>query len=55
LEQAQKEKRERQYQNEKESFTTWMREQWKEAEKDMEKRLRATAEHMRKLASYSAW
>jgi hypothetical protein len=51
LKQAQREKRERQYQKEKESFTNWMKEKWKEAEKDMKRRLRATTEHMQKLAS----
>jgi hypothetical protein len=40
LEQAQKERRERQYQKEKENFTNWMKEQWKKSEKDMENRLR---------------
>jgi hypothetical protein len=49
MEQVQKEKREREYQKEKEAFTNWMKEQWKEAEIDMEKRLAARTEHVRKL------
>jgi hypothetical protein len=46
-----KKKRERQYQKEKETFTKWIKEQWKEVEKDMKKRLKATAEHICKLTS----
>jgi hypothetical protein len=45
---VQKEKRERQYQKEKESFTNWMKEQWKEVEKDMERRLKEAAKQIRK-------
>jgi hypothetical protein len=44
LKQAQKEKGERQYKKEKDEFTNWMKEQWKEVEKNIEKRMRATAE-----------
>jgi hypothetical protein len=51
LKQAQKEKWERQYQKEEESFTNWMKEQWKEEEKDMERRLKATVDHMTKIVS----
>jgi hypothetical protein len=51
LEQAQKEKWERQYQKEEESFINWMKKQWKEVEKSIEERLRAKAEHMRKIVS----
>jgi hypothetical protein len=44
FEQAQRERRERQYQKEKKSFQEWLKEQWKEAEADMEKRLKAKVE-----------
>jgi hypothetical protein len=40
LEQAQKESRERQYKKEKENFTNWMKEQWKQVEQDAGNRLR---------------
>jgi hypothetical protein len=51
LEQAQKEKREREYQKEKETFQTWLREQWVEAEAAMEKKVAEKTEQRRKLVS----
>jgi hypothetical protein len=46
LEQMQREGRERQFHKEKEAFTNWMKEQWMEVEKDMEKRLRERMHQM---------
>jgi hypothetical protein len=49
--QAQKEKREREYQKEKEFSTRWLQEQCKEAETKMEKRLAEKTEQLRRLNS----
>jgi hypothetical protein len=50
-EEAQKERREREYQKEKESFTRWLQEQWKQAEAEMEKRLAEKTEQLRRIVS----